>query len=167
VLANRFVIAASVALSMAARSDAADKDNKLPDKAKAVLEKADSWELYSLDPAAKQDGSRNDGFHGWKVLGKTEVKDAKVREQLLTALTKGIAESDGFGAKCFDPRHGIRAKLDKQSVDLVICFECSWVYVFSDGTNHDGTAVTTGKPQAAFNKVLQDAKVPLPKAADK
>jgi hypothetical protein len=165
--AIRIMMTAALFLT-AARSDAAEKDNKLPDKAKAVLEKADSWELFSLDPRFEADRPKDGGFHGWKVLGKTEVKDAKTREQLLASLTKGIADSDGNGAKCFDPRHGIRAKFDNQSVDVVICFECSWVYVFyNGGNNREGTAVTTRTPQDAFDKVLKDAKVPLPKPADK
>ena len=71
-----------------------------------------------------------------------------MQKQLLDALYKGIADSDGNGAKCFDPRHGIRASVDGKTVDLVICFECSWVYVFYDkDENRRGVAVTTERPR--------------------
>jgi hypothetical protein len=146
---------------------AEEKENKLPADAKVILEKAEQFEMYSLDPSIEKVEGK-EGFHGWKVLGKTAVKKAEVRKQLLADLDKGIADSDGNGAKCFDPRHGIRAKHDGKIVDLVICFECGWIYVFRDDkAERQGVAVTTGKPQASFDKVLKDAEVPLPKPAGK
>lgn len=110
------------------------KPNKLPADVQAILNKADTFELYSLDPERsrnKKDAGGAD-FRGWTILGKTAVKDAETRKRLVTALYDGIAKSDGSGARCFDPRHGIRASAEGKSVDLVICFECSWVYVFLD-----------------------------------
>jgi hypothetical protein len=156
------VAAASLTALRAAAEE--PKANKLPDKAKAILDKAKQFELLSLDPDS--DGQAKDGFHGWKVLGKTALKDPKVRKQVLDSLYDGIAKSKGVGAKCFDPRHGIRATVDGKTVDLVICFECGWVYVYEDGKRQDA-AVTTPKPQATLDKVLKDAGVALPKPAEK
>jgi len=77
-----------------------------------------------------------------------------------------FAKSDGNGAKCFDPRHGIRATAKGKTVDLVICFECNWVYVYYDNDeNRQHVAVTTREPQAVLDKTLKDAGVPLPKPA--
>ena|SRR5260370_6484365 len=146
---------------------AEEKENRLPADAKTILEKAEQFELFSLDPSVEGMKDKG-GFHGWKVLGKTVVKEAEVRKKILADLDKGISDSDGNGAKCFDPRHGIRAKRDGKIVDLVICFECGWIYVFRDDkAERQGVAVTTGKPQAGFDKVLKDAEVPLPKPARK
>jgi hypothetical protein len=146
----------------------ADKpENKLSADVKEILEKAGRLELLSLDPAVERMKGK-EGFHGWKILGKTPVKDAAVRKEIVTALDKGIAESDGNGAKCFDPRHGIRVQRDGKTVELVICFECGWIYVFQgDKEERQGVAVTTGKPQAVFDKVLKEAEVPLPKPGKK
>jgi hypothetical protein len=72
-------------------------------------------------------------LHGWKALGKTTPKQTEVRDELLSALVKSIAELGRAGFKCFDPRHAIRATHDGKSVDLVICFECGWVLVCIDG----------------------------------
>src|SRR5262245_42140473 len=96
-------LALAAALAAPLAAGAVDKDNKLPDDALKVLEKADSYELLSLDP---DKGGLKDGFHGWKVLGKTTVKDMKTRVRVLNALKKGVADSDGAAAKCFLPRHG-------------------------------------------------------------
>jgi hypothetical protein len=72
---------------------------------------------------------------------------------------------DGNGARCFEPRHGIRATDGKKSVDLVICFECGWVYVFVDNDEKSVQLNIKGNLQPALDKVLTDAKVPLPKLA--
>src|SRR5262249_21920882 len=90
-----------------------------------VLEKADSYELLSLDPGTE---GVKDGFHGWKVLGKTTVKDKKARALVLGALKKGVAER-GRPLKCFEPRHGLRATHGGTTVELVICFEGGRVFV--------------------------------------
>jgi len=135
------------------------EDKKLPDQAKAVLDKASEYTLYSLEPSEKADGEN--ALHGWKVLGKTTVKEAEARKKLLSALEKNIAEGKR-GAKCFDPRHAIRATLDGKAVDLLICFECGWVYVYHDGKQLARLEMdTAGQPD--FDKVLRDAGVPLAK----
>jgi hypothetical protein len=141
-----------------------EKENKIPDAVKAVLDKADSFELLSLEPSERKEAKG--GFHGWKVLGKTEVKDADTRKDLVAALEKGVAENKGEVAKCFEPRHGIRATRDKKTVELVICFECLQVrgYVDNSDKNTDGF-LTSKSPQPAFDKVLKGADVPLPEPA--
>src|SRR5687768_18379585 len=116
----------AVTLVGAGRSAGAE----IPKDARAALEKAAEWELYSLDPEHQKDPPR-DGFHGWKVLGKTTVKDAETRKSLLTALDKGAQDNDGTVARCFDPRHGIRVKDGDKTIDLVICFECYQVKTFT------------------------------------
>jgi hypothetical protein len=162
------LIAITVALAMfpMGRGAVAEdkKDNRLPDKAKAILDKADQVVLLSLEPDDRK--KVKDGFHGWMILGQTAIKGADVRSQILTALYQGIAKSDGNGAKCFDPRHGIRATANGKTVDLVICFECNWVYVYYDNDeNRQHVAVTTREPQSVLDKVLKGAGVPLPKQA--
>src|SRR5262249_35300364 len=122
------------------------------------------WELYSLDPSRLTEPPK-DGFHGWKVLGKTTVKDADTRKTLLAALEKGAKDNDGKVAGCFNPRHGIRVKAGDKTIDLVICFECFSASVFT-GDEKSGSFLTTGSPQPALDKVLTDAKVPLPKGRD-
>jgi hypothetical protein len=131
----------------------------LPDAARAALTKADQLELYSLDPS-KEDDKDKDAFHGYKVLGKTTVKADDARKALADAVLKGVADSDGAIAKCFDPRHGVRAVYDGKTYDLVICFQCSQIHTYG-ADNDPVTTGTTGGPEPALDKLLKDAGVPL------
>jgi hypothetical protein len=126
----------------------------------AILEKATQFDLYSLEPATEGKVEKNKKtFHGWEVLGKTTVKDGKTRKELLDALQK-----KGDVAKCFDPRHGIRASHGGKSVDLVICFRCGQIYVFPDGKGERAATLTiSDTSQPVFDRVLKAAKVPLAK----
>jgi hypothetical protein len=149
-------------LSTAARP----ADRSLPDQAKTILEKASESDVYSLEPLEKVDKAK--ALHGWKVLGKTTVKKAAARKALLTALTKGIAEPGRGGAKCFDPRHAIHATYEGKSVDLVICFECGWVYVYLDGNDKTSAELeVNGRTQPVFDKLLRAASIPLAKKRQK
>ena len=141
-----------------------ERPNKLAEAAVSILKKGTVFELHSLDPAIVP-SKEVKGFDGYTSLGKTIITDAKVREKLLSALLDGIAKSDGSGAFCFEPRHGIRAKLDDQTVELLICFECLQIHVsYTDGHQE---VLTTGDPQKIFDEVLKKADVPLPKPAGK
>jgi hypothetical protein len=61
----------AVALTMA--MGALIRADNIPDEFQKALEKAQTLELYSLDPSTPKEKGDAD-FHGWKVLGKTEVK---------------------------------------------------------------------------------------------
>lgn len=145
-----------------------ERRNAMPAEAQAILEKASPYELLSLEPSGSDDDEdkKVEKFHGWRVLGKTAIKEADARKMVLTALVKGMAENDGSAAKCFNPRHGLRAVHDKKTVDLVICFECLQVEVYVDGkqvhpAGARGPFLTSESPQPTLDKLLKDAKVPL------
>jgi hypothetical protein len=158
---RNIAIALAISLLAGVSAGSADKgkDNKIPDEARAILEKAEQIELLSLDPARGEEKPKDD-FHGFKVLGKTVVKDAEVRKKLIAAFEKGVAENKGEAALCFNPRHGIRASHDGKTADFVICFECFHGHVHVGEKKLEGF-LTTDSPEAAFDKVLKDAKVPL------
>jgi hypothetical protein len=136
-------------------------DNKLPAEAVTILTKPDQFELLSLDPAPDKKDTTKDGFHDYKVLGKTQVKDADTRKELFTSLTKGMERVDKFAA-CFNPRHGIRATRDGKTVELVICFECHQLFVYL-GTEIQPGLLVNHSPEPAFDKVLKDAGIPKAK----
>jgi hypothetical protein len=103
-------------------------------------------------------------FHGFRILGKTTLKD-ETRKTIVAGLYKGIKDSDGSVAACFNPRHGIRATADGKTVDIVICFECHSLLTYLGEMK--ASALTAPTPEATFNKVLTEAKVPLPPQRDK
>ena len=135
-----------------------DAPNRLPDAIATVLARADRFELLSLEPSEGPTHERGH-FWGWRVLGSAVVTTAE-RDELVSALERGIAENRGWVAACFDPRHGIRASFGGSSVDLVVCFECSSMNLYQDGKQFDSLLVT-GSPQPVFDRVLTSAAVPL------
>jgi hypothetical protein len=129
------------------------------------------FELLSLDPAIltkKQRRSlKGKLFHGYRVLGSVDVPKGSQRDQLVQALHEALANA-GYGlAYCFDPRHAIRASVGAQTVDLLVCFECSKILVhFPDISSETRPAQfisTSGSAQPAFDAALKSARIPLAK----
>jgi hypothetical protein len=150
--------AALLALAAPARPD--DRDpHTLPPAAKDVLERAEKMELFSLHPE-RPDGEVKEAFRGWKVLGKTEVADAATRKRLAEAFVKGVSEYKEGPAKCFNPRHGVRATVGGKTAEFVICFECYQARVTAGGK--DELVLVSRSPAAAFDAVLRKAGVALP-----
>jgi hypothetical protein len=133
--------------------------NVLPEKTLNVLLKAEKFELLSLNPEPEKVRPK-DHFHGYTVLGKTEVKDAALRKDIVESFKKGM-EGEINPAKCFDPRHGFRATHEGKTVELVICFACSQFYVH-DGSGNSKYLVNM-MPQTLLNKVLKDAGISIAK----
>lgn len=130
-----------------------------------ALKESKTFELYSLNPNV-EDEPDDTNYHGWKILGKTSIDDAKTRASLIAALQKGVADnSEGLVAACFLPRHGIRLSHQGKTIDIVICFQCFSSQVYIDGKRSDGF-IHTDSARDTFNKVLQDAKVELPKGVE-
>ncbi len=132
--------------------------NRIPSEHRAVLEQAEEIEVLSLMPDDLSERPP-DGYHGFKVLGKTTVNDAGDRKRLVTSFENGV-HIDGVPFQCFNPRHDIRATHDGQTVDFVICFECSYVQTFLNGVQGRTFAITNS-PAASFDEVLKKANVPL------
>ena len=147
-------------LLLAANAPIQAQDKPTSKDLKPLFEKATAIDVYSLDPGAddKQPDPKK-GFHGWKILGKTAVRDATQRKKLIEALYNGIAASDGQAARCFNPRHGIRVTVDGKTVDVVLCFECLQArFVVGDASQIE---TTTSTPEKFFDEVLTKAGVPL------
>src|SRR5438270_127934 len=105
----------------------------LPADTRKLLDKADTVELLSLDPTPLGDKEKvKQSFHGYKVLGKVDLKTDD-KKKLLKAFYKGIDDSDGSVAGCFIPRHGIRAKVDGKTIEIVVCFQCHSMNVYIGG----------------------------------
>lgn len=135
--------------------------NRLPSSTVRVLDNAEEFVLYSLDPPMYRDPKAEppqELFHDYAVLGKAEISQTTVRKELLKALYAGIAEADGRAPRCFNPRHGIRASFRGESVDVVICFECSRIESYATRTKF---VYTSQSPQPKFDEVLKKAGVPL------
>jgi hypothetical protein len=135
--------------------------DKVPENLLTMLEKAEKFEFLSLNPELLNEKAE-DEFHGYKILGKTTIKEEETRKKLIDAFKKGVEENNGAAAACFRPRHGIRVTFKEKTADFVICLECLYMQIFIDDKAEKGLR-TTGSPKEIYNSVLKEAKVPLPK----
>jgi hypothetical protein len=114
----------------------------------AVLEGAPSITLMSIEPHATYSGKNE--FHGYRILSEIELRgDSK--SKLLGKLYTGIAE-EAHPARCFNPRHAIRAKNGDRYVHLVICFECGQIKSWVNGKS--GGSLVSSSPEETFNAFL-------------
>ena len=137
-----------------------DDEDKLPQAAEQALRHSERFELLSLNPEHVEEMNQQDGFHGWEILGKAEIKDPSSRAKLVSVFKAGVAENDGTVAGCFNPRHGVSVTHDGVVHDFVICFECYSVEWFVVGSRTNGFLITD-TPQPVFDKALKDAGLPL------
>lgn len=117
------------------------------------------FELASFIPVSGKNPSKPSMFHGYRILGQTEIKNEDVREHLRAIYDDGITDNH-FSSACFSPKHGIRAIKNGQTVDFVICFHCSLAEVFLNNKEvadyHFGSV-----HQPEFDAILTGANVPL------
>ena len=144
--------------------------NRIPGNILTFLEQADRFELLSLQPWTADSGRpepEND-FHRHRILGKVLVQDQETQKELIAALKKGTEENKTDEAKCFWPRHGIRATHKGKTVDLAVCFYCLQMEIYtSDDPARKEKLLTSKSPEAVFDKVLQGAGIPLGKIPGK
>lgn len=165
-----------VASCVALRPTQTEHDNRLPDEVRALLSGADQMELLSLDPHLRRPATplrpetgvepvfvieepAIGEFHTWPVLGRTTLIDPHARQQVVAAIEKGLADSDGTARQCFYPHHGLHASCQGKTVDLVICYECNQLLVYIDRLETYRLTATTSQP--VLNAILKEAGVPL------
>jgi hypothetical protein len=139
---------------------------ELPPDVLKALRKGTEFEIVSLLPDDFfKPAEGEETLYGNKVLGRTRVSSDATRQELVDALVRGNQENDGGAADCFWPRHALVAKYRGRRYELVICFECLQIEIRVDGKAHKTDGVLTSKsPQPVFDRVLKQARVPLPPA---
>ena len=135
--------------------------NSLPAEVERILAEGE-FELLSLDPSILTDKQRRrlrtKLFHGYKVLGRADIPKGPARDDLLQPLRNAVANSRGLYVYCWEPRHAIRASVGVRAVDLLICFECERIEVYSPDRL---LAATDATAQPSFDAALKRAGVPL------
>ncbi|MCA8939315.1 MAG: hypothetical protein KDB07_05895, partial [Planctomycetes bacterium] len=139
-----------------------------------VLEFPESVELLTLDPeeldearfrASKEyaEAQMAKVFHNYRVLGRAELGNDEAG-RAISAIYRGIDESDGVTAECFNPRHGLRAIRDGVTVELLICFECRYALVYVNNKQEDEPFYTSETPADDLNQIALELELPLPPA---
>jgi len=136
----------------------------MSDSSRQLLDGSDQLILLSLEPVYLSDAQaavadKRERFHDYPVLGSLTITNPKQKNELLAALYKGVMDSDGSVASCFNPRHGIKATAGTNWLELVICFECSYMKEY--GSASGGGATTTKSPTEIFNRALREAAIPI------
>jgi hypothetical protein len=144
-----------IAVAAMAFVGAARREGKIPDAARAAIEKADKIQVMALDPRGGDDSK--DAFHDYKVLARATVTDDDARKDVVAAVEKGVAEG-GPIAKCFEPRHGLRVVYKRKIYDFVICYQCSQIEIFAADEEEPDVVATSDASRAALDKALKDAK---------
>ncbi len=140
----------------------------IPSAERAVLESAETMEVFGLDPRGDTRlPARNEktvGFHGYPILRRAQVPDAATRAEIAAAVVRGRRQFNGEPPHCFDPHHGVRVTRGGQTADFVICYECKQVSVYSS-TDYAGSFLTGDAGHKLLDRVLKDGVVPAdPKA---
>lgn len=153
------IVALGLGCTPLSRATSGDK-NEFSKEVRQALQDAETMELISLQP--ERDASA-DGFHDWKVLGRTKIDGSRERSRIASSVLKGISESDGSVAACFNPRHGIRVVVKEQTIDLVLCFQCSQIKVYRGVGDAKESVLTAKTAEVKLDAILKDAGVPLAK----
>lgn len=124
-----------------------------------LLNSASRIELLSLEVRDAPRAAVEGDFHGYPVLGALTVTSPDERRTLVDQVTKSIARSPSRTFGCFLPRHGVRATLKDETVELLICFECSTVYYIRAGKQQ--RLNIDEKPEKFLNGLLQNAGIRL------
>jgi hypothetical protein len=94
-------------------------------------------------------------------LGSTEVKNADARTKLVDSIVKGM-EGKIEDERCFIPGHGLRAKHDGKTVEMVICFQCAKFALYVGNEKPKGFLIGAS-PQEEFDVILKAAGIPKAK----
>ena len=137
--------------------------NRIPRRARELLEKAQRFELFSIEPRRSEEKPA-DEFHGWEILGRTEIAPGMDRNRIVISLKQSVEEGGDAFAGCFNPRHAIRVTVDGKTADLAICFECNSILVYFD-EDADSQVQISDSAQSTFDDILRAAKVPLAEKA--
>ena len=88
---------------------------------------AESLELHYVDP---ESGTAAHSLHGHEILGTVDVTKSASVVKIARSVAKAM-DRETVRADCFLPRHAIRAKRGMEILDLLICFECDGVHIYS------------------------------------
>lgn len=164
-----FIAAVLVAASLGSWGFFAYQRFTVPETTKAEINRAfpkDSYmaflsanklTLYALAPE-KQSGGAAESFHGFPVVGKTEIDTIQHQKELKGAFIREMAEAKS--ADCFLPRHGLRAVGNNgKTVALAISFECGKFKVYTDGATETEGSIKAENLEAPFNQILRNAGI--------
>lgn len=122
-----------------------------PESSYQIFKTSDRLTLYLLDPTGKSGAKEN--FHGFSIITKTEIKARNHQNLLKRSFLKSII-SNVEKTECFTPRHGLQISDGKQTLDLVISFECGKFVSYFE--NKKGGSQISKTAKLLFNQTLEN-----------
>jgi hypothetical protein len=158
---RRIVLGLSCALFGLVFSGCGGKlDTAFPGDAQWILESPDTFELMTVDPSHETPPANAKLIGGfYRILGQASITDAGLRKQLVDSLYDAALNNNGEMAKCFNPRHAIRAVRGGKMTEIVICFECSSLQTTTGGVR--SSAAINAAKESYFNEAATKAGLPL------
>lgn len=137
--------------------------NELPAAVKAILERADTVEVYSLE--LKRENEPVETFQGWKVIGKTTVAEEKVRRAVLGQIGDSFDKTPHWTKTrlmVVFPWYGVRIKQGDKAVDLLINYRWGWLTAQLGEKRVDKLSISNAA-QRSLDTILKDANIPFSK----
>ena len=136
-----------------------------PGQSRVIFENATQITIYSLDGDMRLDNaphlsptSAPGQFHGYPILGKVNVTGDEAKN-VVNWIYGGFTKRRVINGMCFEPHHGLRAATGSNTVDVVICFGCTNMHIFSKGT--ESNSALSRSPEKYLNQLLTAAGVPF------
>jgi hypothetical protein len=117
-------------------------------KTRRIFDKSEDVTIYTVTGWEKPPGVKNT-FRGYEILGTTRLTPALAGE--LRAAFYANSVRGALPAQCFSPHHGIRARHQGKTVDIVICFSCGLI------RSYDGEILNQDLNQNPFSSEGRDA----------
>ncbi len=133
--------------------------------ARRVMEAPDSVELVAVVPPHEVEGRREGErpeLRGQIALARATMASADERKRVSDVLIDAV-DSNGSPAACFDPHHAATLKRGDKQVDVVICYQCSQMYVYGPGSSDEVHLAIDGAREPAMNAVFAAHQLPTTK----
>jgi hypothetical protein len=121
-----------------------------------LLVEARAVDLIALDPNSTP-SNNSERFHDyrWRALGRATIRDTSEIKALAEAFRGGCREGGDWFA-CFEPRHAIHFNNAGHEVELVVCFECTQVWLFLDSSAQQEHTISKSARET-FDRVFKTA----------
>ena len=133
------------------------------EEGREVIEQADAVTLFTVNPTRIVDGKLSpeaERIRGYGILGTADITDAGERRRLIEALYEGLKGEGAGPASCFLPRHALRFQKGRRVIEALICFQCTWVYLFEDGVEKEKRMLFGAGVKPVFDSIIKQRKLP-------
>jgi hypothetical protein len=144
-------------------------DGYFPTKVERVLHSLDKATLYSIEPFAaieppKQPPPAGSTLDGFTILGQMDL-DGQLAKTVIATFEEAVASWQSHDpAGCFDPHHALRVTSRGETYDLLLCYACGQIRVYS--ANQVLAELNAGGTSKKLDAILIANHVPLSESGE-